>query len=215
MIGIIGSGGHGKVIADIFIRAHAKPNLIFFTSPPLPPSAVFQSFPMYPDTPEQLLASQVVIAGWHVAIGNPFTRKKKIEFLLEQGGKLFQAIHDRSIISSSAAIGEGTSLMAGAVINPEVVIGKGCIINTTASIDHDCSIGDYVNIGPGCKLAGGVKIGECTDLGTGAIVIPGVEIGNCCLIGAGAVVIEPIPNYSVAVGVPAKVIKQVEHKGLP
>lgn len=214
MIGIIGTGGHGKVIADIFMRAHGKANLMFFTSPPLPPSASFQSFPVCLDTPEQLLAANSILLGWHVAIGNPFTRKKKIEFLLEHGGNLIRAIHEQSTISSSAVIGEGTSLMAGSIVNPEVTIGKGCIVNTTASIDHDCCIGDFVNISPGCKLAGGVKIGSCSDLGTGAIVIPGVEIGNYCVIGAGAVVIEPIPDYSVAVGVPAKVIKQVDKNAL-
>jgi len=40
----------------------------------------------------------------------------------------------------------------------------------------------------------------------GAIILPNVEIGNNCIIGAGAVVMDSIPDNSVAVGNPAKVI---------
>ena len=43
-------------------------------------------------------------------------------------------------------------------------------------------------------------------LGTGAKVLDGVRIGRGCVIGAGAVVTKDIPPYSIAVGVPAKVI---------
>ena len=39
------------------------------------------------------------------------------------------------------------------------------------------------------------------------MIMPGVHIGDGCVIGAGAVVTKDIPAYSVAVGVPAKVIK--------
>jgi len=44
-------------------------------------------------------------------------------------------------------------------------------------------------------------------VGAQSIILPGVEIGECSIIGAGSVVTEPVPAYSVAVGVPAKVIK--------
>lgn len=47
-------------------------------------------------------------------------------------------------------------------------------------------------------------------IGGGAIVLPGVTIGKGSVIGAGAVVTKDIPPYSVAVGSPARVIRQVE-----
>ena len=47
-------------------------------------------------------------------------------------------------------------------------------------------------------------------IGTGVIILPGVTIGKMSIIGAGAVVTEDIPPFSVAVGVPAKVIKKIE-----
>ena len=56
-------------------------------------------------------------------------------------------------------------------------------------------------------MAGGVHIGEGTHIGIGAIVIEGIKIRKWCKIGAGSVVLEDIPDYSTAVGVPAKFIK--------
>ncbi len=51
------------------------------------------------------------------------------------------------------------------------------------------------------------EIGHDTWIGHGAIVMPGVKVGIGCVIGSGAVVTKDLPDYAVAVGVPAKVIK--------
>lgn len=52
-----------------------------------------------------------------------------------------------------------------------------------------------------------VIIGNVVWIGGGAIIVPGVHIGNGCVIGAGSVVTKDIPEWSVAVGNPARVIK--------
>ena len=51
-----------------------------------------------------------------------------------------------------------------------------------------------------------VKIGSDVWIGAGVKVLGGVTIGNGCVIGAGAIITKDLPNYSIAVGVPAKVI---------
>jgi acetyltransferase-like isoleucine patch superfamily enzyme len=53
-----------------------------------------------------------------------------------------------------------------------------------------------------------VVIGSDVWFGDNCIVVPGVTIGNGCIIAAGAVVTKDIPDYSVAAGVPAKVLKK-------
>lgn len=55
-----------------------------------------------------------------------------------------------------------------------------------------------------------IYVREHTFIGTGVIIMPGVTIGKRCVIGAGAVVTRDIPDNSVAVGVPAKVISTTE-----
>jgi acetyltransferase-like isoleucine patch superfamily enzyme len=51
------------------------------------------------------------------------------------------------------------------------------------------------------------KIGEDVWLGAGVTVLGGVNIGDGCVVGAGSVVTKDLPPYSIAVGVPAKVIR--------
>jgi acetyltransferase-like isoleucine patch superfamily enzyme len=53
-----------------------------------------------------------------------------------------------------------------------------------------------------------VFINDDVDIGIGAIILPGVVIGRGAQIGAGAVVSHNIPPYTIAVGVPAKVIRK-------
>jgi len=54
----------------------------------------------------------------------------------------------------------------------------------------------------------GIIIEDDVWLGVGSTVLDGVTIGKGSVIGAGAVVTKDIPPYSIAVGVPAKVIKK-------
>ncbi|PKV65420.1 acetyltransferase-like isoleucine patch superfamily enzyme [Polaribacter sp. Hel1_33_96] len=57
-----------------------------------------------------------------------------------------------------------------------------------------------------------VEIGDETYVYNNAVILPGVKIGKHCIIGANSVVNSNIPDYSIAVGNPAKVIKQYNFK---
>lgn len=57
-----------------------------------------------------------------------------------------------------------------------------------------------------------VRMARYSALGAGSMVLPGVTIHEGAVVGAGAVVTKDIPPYSVAVGVPAKVIKTLPHE---
>lgn len=88
---------------------------------------------------------------------------------------------------------------------------------------HDIVIGSTVSLGRGCKIFNGVTLGN-RDVGTskneqptigtrcvistGAKILGGVTIGDDCIIGANAVVLTNVPSNSVAVGVPARIIRK-------
>jgi acetyltransferase-like isoleucine patch superfamily enzyme len=65
------------------------------------------------------------------------------------------------------------------------------------------------------RQAIGITIGDNIWIGAGASVLDGVRIGRDCIIGTGAVVNSNIPDYSIAVGLPAKVIKDRRNKSEP
>lgn len=64
----------------------------------------------------------------------------------------------------------------------------------------------------GLEYARPITVGDDVWIGAGVSVLPGVSIGNNCVIGAGSVVIKDIPDNSVAVGNPCKVIKTIDIK---
>ncbi len=112
-------------------------------------------------------------------------------------------------------IGEKTHIARGCSLderNPELIyIGKGVAITTGVMIL--CHQRDLSNYRPGmyamhCPFKEGkVIIKDGAHIGIGAIIMPGVTIGEGAVIGAGAVVTSDIPDYSIAVGVPAKIVK--------
>lgn len=62
----------------------------------------------------------------------------------------------------------------------------------------------------GVEYAAPVSIGDDCWIGGNVTIMPGVTIGKGCTIGAGSVVTRDIPDFSVAVGSPARVVKKVD-----
>ena len=60
---------------------------------------------------------------------------------------------------------------------------------------------------PSSSLFKPVSIGKRCFIGVGAMILPGVDIGDDCIIGAGSVVVKSLPNGTISVGNPAKIIK--------
>ena len=86
--------------------------------------------------------------------------------------------------------------------------GTGIVIGETAQVGHNCSILHHVTLGGSGKK--GVdrhpKVGNGVLLGAGCSALGNIRIGDGCQVGAGTLVIEDLPDHSVAVGVPARVI---------
>lgn len=63
------------------------------------------------------------------------------------------------------------------------------------------------------SLAGDIKIGNDCWIGGNATILPGVTIGDGSVIGAGSVVTRDVPAHHLAVGVPARVMRRLDHSG--
>ena len=146
--------------------------------------------------------------GFSVAIGNPHGRIRLDlhEMLEKKGFRPTILVHPNSFIAENASIGEGSQIMAGAIIAPEVQIGKECIINANSSIDHECKLGDAVEIAPGATLCGEISVGINAWIGAGATILPKIKIGEDAIVGAGAVVTKDVPASVVVMGVPARIV---------
>lgn len=127
-------------------------------------------------------------------------------------------VADNASIVGDVEIGADSSVWFGAVIRgDEAPIKIGCGTNVQDNVVLHCDkgspmdIGDNVTIGHGSIVHGAV-IGSNTLIGMGAIVLDGAKIGSECIIGAGAVVKEraEIPDGSLVVGVPGKIVREVK-----
>lgn len=68
---------------------------------------------------------------------------------------------------------------------------------------------DYEERNKGLEYAKPIKVGSNVWIGGNVIVLPGVTIGNNVVIGAGSVVTKDVPDNSVAVGNPCKIIRKI------
>lgn len=99
----------------------------------------------------------------------------------------------------------------------EVVIGDWCLFGENVFIadhQHGATSGEAQtgpDVPPALRPLGGagsIQIGERCHLGNNVVVLPGARVGSGCIIGANSVVSGAIPDNSIAVGAPARVVKQ-------
>ncbi len=126
---LFGASGHCKVIIDIIEKCNKfKIDSILDDNPKV--GAIFNNV-VIKTSDFKFKAHDLLF----IAIGNNFIRKK----ISEKYPLTYPIlIHPKAIVASTVTIGEGTVVMAGAIINPDVVVAKQCIINTGAIIEHDC-----------------------------------------------------------------------------
>jgi sugar O-acyltransferase (sialic acid O-acetyltransferase NeuD family) len=209
---LLGASGHARVIIDSIERAgeHQVAGLVaeddngrrsFFGYPLLGGLAVLAAV-VASHNAEALVA----------AVGDNDKRAAVVRRVSEMlpATPFVKCIHPSAQIGRCVEIGEGTVVMAGAVINSGTQVGRYCIVNTAARVDHDSVLGDFVSVAPGATLGGNVHVGEYSAISLGASVIHGITIGHDTVIGAGAVVVRNVEGNVVAYGVPARVVRQRE-----
>lgn len=112
-------------------------------------------------------------------------------------------------IGNNCGIGMNATITAAMniILEDHVFLGRNVFIT-----DHSHKFDDVdIPIGmQGITKMTPVRIGKDSWLGHGVVIIPGADIGNHCVIGANSVVNSKIPDFSVAVGSPAKVVSQFD-----
>ena len=132
-------------------------------------------------------------------------------------------------IQSGAKIGKNCSLVQNVNISNNVIIGNDVKIQNNVSVYEGVEIEDGVFCGPSCVFTNDLTprarypkghenykhtlIKEGASIGANATIICGNTVGRYAMIAAGAVVTKDIPDYALAVGVPAQVVGTVDKQG--
>ena len=202
---LIGGGGHAKVVAAI-IEKTGRYQIVGYTALAAGPAFRDASAYLGDDGALADLVASGRVTGAVLGIGivNLDTGRVALHRkLLALGLALPSIVSPTAVVNRDVAIGDGTVVMDGVVINPGARIGECSIINTHAVVEHDCTVGYGSHIAPGVVLCGGVSVGAQSIVGAGACVLPGVQIGERCLIGAGATVTHDLAEPGCYVGSPA------------
>lgn len=210
LVVVYGTGGHGKVIADI-LRANGIQIAGFLDDNPQKRGDEYglKILGGAKWLKEEVAGQTIAVA---LGIGDNFARRAAAERCIAAGAYLLTAVHPSATIAASATISPGAVIMPHAVVNADAVIRQGAIINTGAIVEHDCSVGDFAHLSPRVAIGGNVQVGDLSWLGIGSTIIPNRKVGTGSIIGAGATVIHDIGDWTVAVGTPARVLKELERR---
>ena len=207
---LIGARGHARSVADV-INAEGQYRITGLIDSFQKPGTICFGYEIIggeKDLPQ--ICHDLNIHKIFIAIGDNYQRQAMAKRVQEAipDIEFITCIHPSAIIGSDIKIGAGTAIMPGVIIISGCSIAEGCLLNTASSIDHDGIMKPYSSFGPGVIAGGRLLLGERSSINLGAKIVNDISIGHDTLIGAGSVVTKDIPDFSIAVGNPARVIKQ-------
>jgi sugar O-acyltransferase (sialic acid O-acetyltransferase NeuD family) len=209
---IIGAKGFAKEVLEVFHQLNRTENIAFYDEIDIDiEDLLFGIFPIIKNEKDAQEFFLKFGNKFTIGIGNPVLRFKMYKRFIHLGGVLVSSISPKAEIGHYGnEIQNGVNLMTGTIITNDVKIGKGVLINLSCTIGHDVVIGPFAEICPDVNVSGNCKIGAFSFIGSNSVILPGVNIGENTIIGAGSVVTTDIPDNCLAVGIPAKVIRDLE-----
>lgn len=205
-----GGTGQAKAVRPIIEHYGSRVVAVFDDTPDLP--SPFSDVEIYRGKPafRQWIAQQASRddLGFCVAIGNPHGRIRLNfhEMLLSEGLSPVTIAHPAAVIADDAVIGEGSQILAGAIIAAAAKLGRQCIVNCNSLVEHETILDDAVEIAPAATVLGLTRIGLNTMVGASATVLSRLRIGSDVRIGAGAVVGEDIADGEVVAGATSRAL---------
>lgn len=210
---ILGGVGSGVMVAEA-IRASAAAGtaceLLGFLNDQLPAHSMLAGYPVL--GPFDRWRNCGPDVGFISAIPNPkqaFVRSQRILSLGIPDGRWASVVHPTACIATDAKIGAGSFVGPFVVVEPGVVAGTHVCLRGHSYISHDVRLGNFVFVGSQATVLGRVVVQDGAFVGAGAVCREHSAIGRFAVAGAGTVVLNPVPDFAIVAGNPARQIGTV------
>lgn len=207
ILGIYGAGGLGREVYELSQAINEKENrwseIIF----------IDDANDLYNPRDLKIINFESLMSYKHsdieicIAIGEPSIREKLYTKIIKTDFSLATLIHPEVSIPASTIIEDGAIVCKFVSITCDIKIGKNVYIHPMACIGHDSIVGDHSIISSYVDVAGDCHIGNRTFLAIGVIMKQGIIIGDDSIIGLGSVVHRDIQSSVIALGNPARPMK--------
>lgn len=137
------------------------------------------------------------------AIGDPKTRKKLVNVMLERGAQFINLISNKATIHGNAKLGVGNILSPGTNIHDSCIVGNFVVFNLNAGVGHDSHVGDFCSFMGLSGVCGNVQVGEGVYFATLATALPHTKIGDGAEIGPASIVFKSVRAGRKVFGNPA------------
>lgn len=208
ILGIYGAGGLGREVYELALSINAKYNKwqeIFFLDDSQDINNL-RNIPIhtFEETKKIKDKNDLEVC---VAVGEPSIRMSLYKKLKSESINIATLIHPEVTIPESTHINEGTIICKFVSITCDISIGKNVYIHPMVCIGHDASIGDNSVILSFVDVAGNCIVGNRVFLAINVVLKQGVTVGDDSIVGLASVVYKNIPNSVIALGNPARPMK--------
>ena len=206
ILGIYGYGGHGLEVEELARVINLKENrwekVIFIDDSPDKTDR------------ERIFSCETIVNDYKpediefmVGIGEPVIRAKIFDKVKEKGYNFATLVHPSASVAGNARIEEGTVICYNAYVSIDTYLAENSLVQPMSVVGHGCMIGKNSVISAFVSMGGNSRIGDNSFVGMNVPIKQGAVIGSGSVVGMGSVVVRDIPDGVVAVGNPARPMK--------
>jgi len=208
-LAIYGAGGLGREVLllaqQIEKHSHRWDELIFIDD--ISPNREVKGIAVV--SFEQALTQNIEVV---IAVGEPSLRARLAHKITSHNLILATLIHPDITLSECVRVGAGCVLAKGVYLSCDVTLGNNVYMQPHSSLGHDVQVGDHAIISTYATTGGNVVIKERVFIGMGAVLQQKVIIGADAIVGMGAVTFSDIRENGIALGNPARIIRNNDEK---